>query len=317
MEISLETAQKIAQAWPTASSLSDAMKKAGIKTNDTRKHNRYRRVAEEILGVNLPPINPEYKTNFPRTSASLTIENGAGIIFSDAHWWPLHPISAAHKLLLKAIPIIKPKFIIANGDLMDNPQISRFDKIPHQEEPDLGDEVEQVQNYLDEIYNLAHKANAKCEFYFTVGNHERLEAFVIKRARELQRLVPELGDLFPKWIISNSLTINQEFIWKHRWHGGIHAAYNNVLRAGKGIGTGHTHRLLIRPWDDYSGHREGVETGTLADPQGEQFTYTEHAPLDWQSGFVIQYWVNNKYHHELVRVIDNDRAIIQGKVVKV
>ncbi len=48
-----------------------------------------------------------------------------------------------------------------------------------------------------------------------------------------------------------------------------------------------THRLLVRPYSDYTGTRYGIETGTLADPHGPQFRYTENNPRDWHPGFLI------------------------------
>jgi hypothetical protein len=33
--------------------------------------------------------------------------------------------------------------------------------------------------------------------------------------------------------------------------------------------------------------RFGVDTGTLAEPSGPQFTYTEAGPVNWASGFVV------------------------------
>ncbi len=62
---------------------------------------------------------------------------------------------------------------------------------------------------------------------------------------------------------------------KHRFKGGIHAARNNTLNAGESIVTGHLHRLQATPLTDYTGLRWGIETGTLAEPCGDQFTFAE------------------------------------------
>jgi len=46
--------------------------------------------------------------------------------------------------------------------------------------------------------------------------------------------------------------------------------------------------LAVQPLTDYNGTRYGVQTGTLADIYGEQFThYTEDGPKDWRSGFAL------------------------------
>jgi hypothetical protein len=74
---------------------------------------------------------------------------------------------------------------------------------------------------------------------------------------------------------------------KHRWKGGIHATHNNVVNAGLSIVTGHLHALKVTPFSDYTGNRFGVDTGTLAEPYGEQFGYMEENPANWRSGFIV------------------------------
>ena len=82
--------------------------------------------------------------------------------------------------------------------------------------------------------------------------------------------------------------VNADVVIKHRWKGGIHATRNNTLNSGKTIVTGHLHSLKVTPFTDYNGTRWGVDTGTLADPYGPQFTdYTEDGCVDWRSGFVV------------------------------
>lgn len=59
--ISRKTAERIASVWNEASSLSDAMRRAGIKTNDIRTHHRHRRATEQLLHITLDPHNPKHK----------------------------------------------------------------------------------------------------------------------------------------------------------------------------------------------------------------------------------------------------------------
>ena len=56
MNISIETATKIAEAWKDANNIREAMKMAGLKTKDKRAMFLYRRQAEEMLGIELPSL---------------------------------------------------------------------------------------------------------------------------------------------------------------------------------------------------------------------------------------------------------------------
>jgi hypothetical protein len=59
------------------------------------------------------------------------------------------------------------------------------------------------------------------------------------------------------------------------------------------------------PISDYDGRRWGVDAGTLAEPYGDQFTYTEMNPVNWCSGFCVLTFENGKLlPPELCEVID-------------
>ena len=57
-EISVVTADKIANAWNPDATLIENMRAAGIKTNDRRNMQRHRRNAEDITGIKLDSNNP-------------------------------------------------------------------------------------------------------------------------------------------------------------------------------------------------------------------------------------------------------------------
>ncbi len=102
---------------------------------------------------------------------------------------------------------------------------------------------------------------------------------------------------------------------KHRWHNGQHATYNNTLKSGRSIVTGHLHKLQVYPYSDYGGRRYGVDTGTLAEPYGDQFVYTEMNPVNWCSGFcVLTFKDGMMLPPELCEVI-NGSAYFRGQKV--
>jgi hypothetical protein len=102
---------------------------------------------------------------------------------------------------------------------------------------------------------------------------------------------------------------------KHRHHNGIHATYNNTLKGGRTIVTGHLHRLAVTPWADYNGRRWGVDTGTLSDPLSPQFDYGENNPTPHTSGFAVLTFKDGRLlPPELVEVLDGV-AYFRGSAV--
>jgi hypothetical protein len=73
--------------------------------------------------------------------------------------------------------------------------------------------------------------------------------------------------------------------------------------------------LKVSPYSDYNGRRWGVDTGTLAEPYGDQFTYTEMNPVNWASGFAVLTFKDNMLlPPELCEVI-NGVAYFRGQAV--
>ena len=215
----------------------------------------------------------------------LGIENGVVLVFSDAHFWP-GIRSTAFKGLLWAIKELRPKALINNGDAFDGAAISRFPRVGWDSKPSVIDELKACEMALGEIEDAAGKA----KLVWSLGNHDaRFE-------NRLANTVPEymhvggfkLSDHFPAWIPCWSCWPTEKVIVKHRYKGGIHATHNNTVNAGISIVTGHLHSLKVTPFADYTGNRYGVDTGTLADTNGPQFTdYLEDNPVNWRSGFAV------------------------------
>ena len=93
------------------------------------------------------------------------------------------------------------------------------------------------------------------------------------------------------------------------------AGRNNTLHGGVNFVTGHTHVGCVNPFNDYNGVRYGVQTGTLANPNGRQFEYTEDNPKDWMQCFAVLSYVNgNLLMPELVRVFDDNHYEFRGEL---
>src|SRR5574340_1104670 len=143
---------------------------------------------------------------------------------------------------------------------------------------------------------------------WTIGNHDiRFDRLLASNVPQLEGVQgTRLADHFPDWQFGMSLHLNGgDTVVKHRWHNGIHAVYNNAIKGGVNIVTGHLHRLQVAAWGDYRGRRYGVDTGTLADPLGDQFSYLEDNPTPWAPGFAVLTFEHGRLlPPELCEVID-------------
>ena len=127
-----------------------------------------------------------------------------------------------------------------------------------------------------------------------------------------------MSDHIPDWEFCWACWPTQNVIVKHRFKGGIHATHNNTVNAGVSIVTGHLHSLKVTPFSDYNGNRYGVDTGTLAEPDGPQFTYGELNPTNHRSGFAVLTFFNGQLlWPELVHKFDEGLVEFRGEVIDV
>ena len=225
---------------------------------------------------------------FPRVKEHV-IENGAIIISSDHHYWPGEP-TLAHTALLNVIKAVKPVAKILNGDIFDGVSVSRHPPFGWSKRPSVKEELEACQLRVGEIEQALPKG---CLRLWNIGNHDiRFERTLATNASEFEGMSGwRLEDHFHGWDMQWSTLFNpdakQPFMVKHRQAGGIHAGYNNTMKGGLSVATGHTHILEAKPFGDWRGRRWGIQTGTLADCDGPQFEYQENNASPACSGFVV------------------------------
>ena len=281
-----------------------------------------RRTLENKLGITLDTFasqNPAYAKKIEQTPGhtrrGMDIEKGRVIVFSDAHFWP-DDTTTAFKALLEMIKEFKPTAIVCNGDALDGANLSRFPRQDWNKIPTVKEELDACQYYLGEIEAVAKGA----KLFWPMGNHDqRLEMSIIANLPSFEGVRgTNLKDYFPMWQPCWSFWVNEDTCIKHRWKGGWTGGRNNAVNSGVNMITGHTHVLSSIPFNDYNGTRWGVQTGTLADPMGQQFAYTEDTPKDWNSGFVMLSFDNSKMlQPEIIRVCGEDAVDFRGKVHKV
>lgn len=281
-----------------------------------------RRVAvEKNLGVTLASgaLNSSRNVATKRKNSrriDLDIQDGTIVIGSDAHVWP-GPLTTAQRGFVEVIKRIQPQVVVMNGDVFDGAKISRHPAgIWDQEQrPNVKLELEACQGFLSQV----EKASPAKRIW-TWGNHDaRMEYKLAAMVPEYQG-VPgfALADHFPAWEFCMAIFVNQELAIKHRYANGVHATYNNAVKSGRSMATGHLHSLKVTPWTDYNGTRYGIDCGTLADPESKQFDYAEENPCNWRAGFpVLTFRSGKMLLPELCQVWDDGHIEFRGEVIPV
>lgn len=299
----------------TGGSITEVAKHLGISERAVaRRRRRLESLRSEPL-LSLHKKSPDSPVRLPPGRITQEIQNGTVIVGSDVHIWP-GELTTAQRAFIKACKELKPSIVVINGDVFDGARISRHPKGMWSQEarPSVKQELDACHGFLDAVY----KASSSAKHYWLFGNHDaRLEA-------RLSAMVPEyegvpgfaLKDHFPEWAFGMSLWLN-DVVVKHRWHNGVHAVYNNAMKGGRTIVTGHLHSLKVTPWTDYNGTRYGVDTGTLADPDGPQFDYTEDSAKNWRSGFAVLTFKDGKLMlPELAQVWDDTHLQFRGDLIR-
>lgn len=299
----------------TGGSATEVARRTGLEVRSVHK----RRADIERRNGTLPSLSHLSKRpkSLPPGRITKSLENGTILVGSDAHIWTTDYTTAQRGFIAMAAKL-KPDIVVINGDLFDGATVSRHPKgIWEQEKrPSVKQEVEACQAYLTELQKAAGAAFK----VWTIGNHDaRYEMRLAALAPEYEGVAGfALKDHFPEWAMCMSLWVNDSLVIKHRWHNGIHAVYNNALKGGKSIVTGHLHSLKVTPWTDWNGDRYGVDCGTLSDPDGQQFDYNEDSAKNWRAGFAVLTFRDGKLLlPELAQVWDEDRIQFRGELIPV
>lgn len=284
----------------------------GLRSVYQRRERLENRIGRQITG---PGSMTRHGVEHPQR-ACLNVDNGIVLVGSDAHIWP-GPLSTAMRAFIKFCKEMRPAAVVMNGDVMDCATISRHPPIGWENRPTVQQEIEAAQDALHKV----EKAAGKARKVWALGNHDgRMETRLATVAPEFAKVAGmHLKDHFPLWEACWSVWINGDTVIKHRHKGGIGAVRNSTLNAGLTMVTGHLHSLKVTPLTDYRGTRYGVDTGCLADPSHKAFVdYTEDAPLDWRSGFVVLTFKGGKLlWPEIVSVHDAETVDFRGQIVRV
>ena len=283
-----------------------------------RIEERYGIILDVIEGGKRHPSRPK----LPKRGLKAIAENinGTVIVFSDMHVWPGQHKTPAFEALKTLIAELRPRMVIANGDSLDAASISRHPPIGWEQTPSVLDELGAVKEAHAEIEAVTPD---ETDLVYVYGNHcLRFDTRLAMAASEFRGIEGfSLADHLPAWDFTMLVELNaglaSHTVIKHNYHGGQHAAFNNAVKSGVNIVTGHTHRLQTVHWGDYRSFRFGIECGTLCDFQSEspQFAYALGNPLNWSQGFsVLTYQDGVLLEPEFCRVI-NGIAYFRGQSV--
>lgn len=317
------TEEEFIEMWGRLPSIA-AMSKA-LNISERNVQARRKRI-EERNGIKLVAAaknSPDAKIFYPDNGIRATTEIDSGVIMvaSDCHYWP-DLISTAHRAFVKLTKELSPKIVVINGDAFDGASISRHPAAgTWQPLPSVKQELEACQDRLEEIQKAAKGAH----LHWCWGNHDlRFNARIQQQVGDTFKGVMgmNLTEHFPLWRFSMSLMVNDHTMIKHRWHNGLHAIHNNILKSGINFCTGHLHSLKVTPWTDFSSLRTryGIDTGTLSPVNADAFTYGEDSPVNHRSGFaVLTFHEGRLMPPELCEVINEEEGIVyfRGQVIKV
>ena len=186
-----------------------------------------------------------------QTQCNITLDNGVIIVGSDCHYNPKY-ITTAHRAFVQCVKHLKPKVVILNGDLSDFASISQHHRIGWQHHPTVKEELDEM---IERLGDIEAVRPAGCKLLITIGNHD------LRFSGKLSNVLPQyegisgfdLADHTPLWKWYWSIMVNGHTMIKHRWHNGVHAVYNNILKSGTSFVSGHLHSLKVTPWTDYTG----------------------------------------------------------------
>jgi len=317
------TDMEFIQLWGQLQSATQIARHLGINNRAVHLRRRYIEKTYNMSLIASDHRGAQYDKNKPKSFSplkqiNLGILDGTVIVFSDAHFIPAQR-TTAFKGLLWAIQEFKPKAIICNGDAFDGASISRHD-VTDQPQTSVIQELKACQGALGEIEEVAKAARHNVKLLWTWGNHDiRFGNRLAQHAPQFKDVVGfKLTDHIPDWEFCWAVWPTEDVIIKHRYKSGVHATHNNTVNAGVSIVTGHLHSLKVTPFSDYNGCRYGVDTGTLAETDGPQFTYAEINPSNHRSGFaVLNFFNGHLLLPELAQKFDEDQIMFRGDVIDV
>jgi hypothetical protein len=234
------------------------------------------------------------------------------IIFSDLHA-PYYDKKAWHALVCAA-KRLKPRWIVAAGDILDCYSISKFAKDPKRRQTSLSDEVACVRGLLEEIGQHAKYC------HYISGNHEdRLRRSVWQYAPELSGAVRSMPDLLGLddigWQYTDygdAVELGDLLVTHDIGKCGIYSLRQTHIQAWRQIAIGHSHRLGLHT---YHG-KAAVSCGWLGDYDAIDYRHQIDCRAEWCHGFAVARITKSGLAHLTPVAIVNGSAVIGGQACR-
>jgi len=294
---------------------------ANVRSRRRRLEKRYDITLITVDYMNRKAYDQSMLITDDRVEVKLNIKNGVILVAGDQHYWPGN-IPVMHRAYVHLSKKLKPFAQIWNGDAFDGSSVSRFPSIGWENKPSVKAELEAVADRTEEIID----ASPNSKRIWCAGNHDlRFETRLASVASEYKDVHGiHLKDHLPQWVPAWFVTINEgkesHTEIRHRENGGLHAAFNNTLKSGVNIVTGHDHRADVVAYDDRKGRRYGVRHGMTADSSrdGQFVNYLEGRKTNWQSAIaVLTYKDGILLQPELALRFDDKSFQFRGEIIKV
>lgn len=244
---------------------------------------------------------------------------GHGIIFGDVHD-PYCDDVVWEELFLPAVKVIKPKFIIENGDGFDAYPLSRFLKDPMRKMSLASDR----DCFVARRKRLRKMLPADCKMTYIPGNHEKwIHKYLWSKAEELAGLSElqwhqflRLNEIGYAWLDFNG---EQQPIMELGKLGITHGELSRkplgaTIRAmldeyGCNVLFNHTHRMGWLTMTNYNTNIAGWENGCLCRRElGHEYI---RGAVRWQQGFsVVTLYEGGYFRVHPVQVLEHDSCKI-------
>ena len=240
---------------------------------------------------------------------------GRGIAAFDYHY-PDHD-KACHKVILKAIEMVKPDTFIFGGDQLHLDCISHHNKgkVKLLENRRIKEDFKGFQKDIMDRIEAALPKN--CKKYFMIGNHEYWIDRLIEDNPQLEGLmeVENNLDLSSYKIISfNEILRIGEMTFIHGIYTNKYHAEHHLQIYQKMLFYGHLHTnqvyTSIAPTTNLP--KQAVGVGCLCNRNAE---YMRNKPNDWIHQFLIWYMFDDGTFVYQTPIIIHGKTVINGKVV--
>jgi 3',5'-cyclic AMP phosphodiesterase CpdA len=228
----------------------------------------------------------------------------------------------AWSVMMQAIPMIKPDFVVIIGDFMECTSVNSYQWAKRKRPPieytldELAWEYESANKRLDELDKVVGK---KCQKLFIQGNHEVwIDNLFTENKHTDPRFRPEQGMNLKdrgykyikhgKWVKLGKLYLNHGTQAK-----GVNHNRQMLMKHGKNMIYGHTHDLNAYAMPTLDGIIKSYSCGSLCLRDKD---FLRGATTNWEHGFMTAHLHKSGYFTPKQYSINYGTTWVHGKRIK-